>query len=148
MHFRALVRRAPPRRAGTMVMAAPVIMQPEFQQSVLFFPEGALDSVYDQSAGHFSCMCTGTHSAKLCRKWPRSSTTLAMVSTWLFLLVRISRCVRFFCWQGRDARHHGWYGLRQCRNLWKFHSCSSRTMWLTFLSWRRCRFLCSDCSEI
>ena len=146
MHFRALVRRAPPRRAGPMVMAAPVIMQPEFQQSVLFFPEGALDSVYDQSAGHFSCMCTGTHRAKLCRKWPRSSTTLAMVSTWLFGWCA-SHAVFVFS-VGRPVMPDIMVGMGyDSANLWKFHSCSSRTMWLTFLSWRRCRFLCSDCSE-
>ena len=33
-----------------------MIMQPEFQQSVLFFSESASDSVHDQSAGHSSCM--------------------------------------------------------------------------------------------
>ena len=38
LHFRALVRRAPPGCSGTMVMVVPVIMQPEFQQSFLFFP--------------------------------------------------------------------------------------------------------------
>ena len=37
MHVCARVPRAPPGRAGTVVMVALVIMQPEVQQSVLFF---------------------------------------------------------------------------------------------------------------
>ena len=77
VHFRALIRRAPPRWAGTMVMAAPVIMQLEFQQSVLFFSEGASESVHDQCAGHSSCMrrrvrvvqnCAGSGHARR-RQW-------------------------------------------------------------------------------
>ena len=81
MHFRALVRRAPPRRAGTTVMAAPVIMQPQFQQSVRPL---------------LSCRAV----------LPDIMVGMGYVSA----------------------------------HLWQFHSCSSWTKWLTFLSWRRCRF--------
>ena len=62
---------------GQKVMVAPVIMQPQFQQSVLFFSDGASDPVHDQSPGHSSCMqiwvrivqnCTGSGRARR-RQW-------------------------------------------------------------------------------
>ena len=56
-------------------MAALVIMQPDFQQSVLLFSEGASDSVPDIPV---VCVRVRIGSAKLWRKWPRSSSILSV----------------------------------------------------------------------
>ena len=105
VHFRARVRRAPPECAGTMVMA-PVIMLREFQQSVLFFCEGAPDSVHDQSAGHSSCMQSG------------HACDAAAARSWLVLPVPVhfSQC-SLACRQAHDVRHHVFCGFQAVAEL-------------------------------
>ena len=63
---------------GSMVMVAPLIMQLEFQQSVLFFSEGASDPVHDQSGGHSSCMQRWVRIVQNCAGSGRSGKFMAV----------------------------------------------------------------------
>ena len=115
VHVRALVRRAPPGRAGTVVMgsvAAPVIMRPEFDNDGMFMagfclcrcrswccPFGSQQAQAALIVDTGSGMARGFASRWVPFGWPRSSSITAVV--WLAGFA--SRWVPFECRQALAA---------------------------------------------